>query len=629
MTLKPGPILAALQSADDLKKLSADELLQLADELRDFILDVVSVHPGHLGSSLGVVELSIALHYVFNTPYDRLIWDVGHQAYAHKILTGRRDVFHTNRQFGGISGFPKMSESEYDAFGVGHASTSVSAAFGMAVGSQLKGETNRHHIAVIGDGAMTGGMAMEGLNNAGVSNANLLVILNDNGIAIDKNVGALKEYLARITTSRGYNRFKDFTWKMLGKASKYGPNTQRLVQQVENAIKGSLLGGSNLFESMNFRYFGPVDGNDMGNMVKILSDIKNINGPKVLHIVTTKGKGFIQAENEQTKFHAPGQFDRNTGAIIKKESSGHTYQQVFGKTIVSLAEKNEKLLAITPAMPSGSALTEMMEKMPDRVFDVGIAEQHAVTFAAGLAVSGYKVFCTIYSTFLQRAYDQIIHDVALQQLPVVFCIDRAGLVGEDGATHHGVFDLAYMSAMPNMVVAAPINEIELRHMMLTASKYNDGPMSIRYPRAKGVMKVWETDIENVEIGKGRILAEGEDVVILSIGHAGNLATKAIQKLKKEGARIGHYDMRFQKPLDTALLEKAFKNYKHIISLEDGSLEGGLGSALMRFKNENSFSNPIHALGVPDQFIEHGSLNTLYEQCGFDTQSIYQKIKSLL
>ncbi len=631
MTLKPGPILATINSPVDLKRLGTAELLQLADEVRAFILDVVSVHPGHLGSSLGVVELSIALHQVFNTPYDRLIWDVGHQAYPHKILTGRRDLFHTNRQYGGISGFPKRTESEYDTFGVGHASTSISAAFGMAVASQLKGETDRHHIAVIGDGAMTGGMALEGLNNAGVSNANLLVILNDNGIAIDKSVGALKEYLLRIATSKGYNSFKDFTWKALGKASKFGPNTQRLVQQIENAVKGSLLSSSNLFESMNFRYFGPVDGNDLPKMVKVLSDIKNIKGPKVLHIMTTKGKGFEQAENEQTKFHAPGKFDRKTGVLITKSDAEnrHTYQEVFGKTILKLAEKNEKLLAITPAMPSGSALTEMMEKMPDRVFDVGIAEQHAVTFAAGLAADGFTPFCTIYSTFLQRAYDQVVHDVALQNLPVVFCVDRAGLVGEDGATHHGAFDLAYLSSIPNMTVAAPMTEVELRHMMFTASSNLKGPIAIRYPRAKGVLKKWDAEMEKLEIGKGRILNEGKKVVLLSLGHTGNFAQKAVEAFRAQDVEIGHYDLRFLKPLDTELLHRAFQNYDHIVSIEDASIHGGLGSALMHFRNEKNYQAQIRTLGIPDQFIEHGNLSELYHLCGYDVAGIGAVVNTLL
>lgn len=630
MTLKPGPLLAGINSPEDLKTLSTDQLVQLSKEVRDYILDVVSVHPGHLGSSLGVVELTVALHHVFNTPYDRLIWDVGHQAYPHKILTGRRDNFHTNRQFKGISGFPKRSESDFDAFGVGHSSTSISAAYGMAVASQLLGENDRHHIAVIGDGAMTGGMAMEGLNNAGVSKANLLVILNDNGIAIDKNVGALKEYLVRITTSRGYNRFKDFIWKALGKASRYGPNTQRLVQQIENAVKGSLLRSSNLFESMNFRYFGPVDGHDLSKMVKILSDIKQIRGPKILHIITTKGKGFKQAENDQTVFHAPGKFDRKTGDLIKKQADNSrlTYQEVFGHSLVELAEKNSKILAITPAMPSGSALNEMMEKMPDRVFDVGIAEQHAVTFAAGLAAGGFTPFCVIYSTFLQRAYDQVIHDVALQQLPVVFCIDRAGLVGEDGATHHGAFDLAYMSQIPNMIVAAPMNEEELRHMLFTASTYKKGPFAIRYPRAAGLMEKWDDPFETLEIGKGRPLRKGEKVALLSLGHAGNLAAEAATRLDQQGLRIGHYDMRFLKPLDSKLLHEAFTNYDHIITVEDGSLSGGLGTAVTHFKNRNNYQNNLQTLGIPDEFIEHGSLAQLYHLCGYDADGICRAVKSV-
>ncbi|MCB2206959.1 MAG: 1-deoxy-D-xylulose-5-phosphate synthase [Bacteroidetes bacterium] len=630
MTPKPGIILSRIDSPEELKKLQLGQLLQLAKELRDFILDITSVHPGHLGASLGVIELTIALHYIYNTPYDKLIWDVGHQAYAHKILTGRRDAFHTNRIWQGISGFPAIDESEYDAFGTGHSSTSISAALGMATASQLKGETDRRHIAVIGDGAITGGMAFEGFNNAGASNADILVILNDNGISIDKSTGALKDYLLKMATSKGYNAFKNFIWNLLGKASKPGTAMQRAISQFENAVKGSILKSSNMFESMNFRYFGPVDGNDVIKLVKVLADIKEIGGPKLLHIITTKGKGFEQAEKDQTKFHAPGKFDRNTGTPVDQslKKKYATYQEVFGKTIIEIAEKNEKVVAITPAMPTGSSLIEMMERMPDRVFDVGIAEQHAVTFSAGLAMSGMKPYCVIYSTFLQRAYDQLIHDVALQKLPVVFCVDRAGLVGEDGATHHGAFDLAYMNTVPNMIVAAPLNEAELRYMMFTASKYQGGPFSIRYPRNYGVLEKLEKELHKIEIGKGREIISGEKVAIISIGHAGNAGIKAASELFEEGINTGMVDMRFLKPIDKELLHKTFKKYTHIVTLEDGLMTGGLATVVKQFKNEFGYANPVTSLGIPDRFIMHGSIPELHKDCGFDVDSIKAHIQKI-
>ena len=585
MTPKTGTLLSRINSPEDLKKLRVDQLPLLAEELRDFILDITSVHPGHLGSSLGVVELTIALHYVYNTPYDKLIWDVGHQAYSHKILTGRKDVFHTNRKWQGISGFPSVEESEYDAFGTGHSSTSVSAILGMAVASRLKGENDRHHIAVIGDGAITGGMAFEGFNNAGAANADILVILNDNGISIDKSTGAL--------------------------------NSRKLQK------------GSNLFEAMNFKYFGPVDGNNVQKMIDMLKKVRKIDGPKLLHIVTTKGKGFEQAEKQQTRFHAPGRFDRKTGKLIHTDTKFATYQEVFGETIIEMAEQNDKIVAITPAMPTGSFLIDMMHLMPERIYDVGIAEQHAVTFSAGLAISGLKPFCVVYSTFLQRAYDQVIHDVALQKLPVVFCIDRAGLVGEDGATHHGAFDLAYMSNIPDMVVAAPLNEAELRHMMFTASVYKNGPFAIRYPRNFGVLESWKHDLHDLEIGIGREVILGEDVVIVSLGHAGNNAIKASVELTEEGINAGVVDMRFLKPIDEDLLHKIFKKYTYIITLEDGIINGGLGSAVMKFKNEYGYSGQVVPLGIPDEFILHGSIPELQRYCGFDPDSIKSTVRMLL
>lgn len=630
MNPEPGSLLASINTPHDLRRLDKSQLNELCDELRSFILDVTSVHPGHLGSSLGVVELTVALHYVYNTPDDKLIWDVGHQAYGHKILTGRCAQFHTNRQYKGLSGFPKRVESEYDAFGVGHASTSVSATLGMAVASKLKGEFKRKHIAVIGDGAMTGGLALEGMNNAGVSNADILVILNDNGISIDKNVGALKEYLTRMATSKAYNRFKNSVWNVLGKVSRYGPNTQRLAQQIENAIKGTILRKSNLFEAMNFRYFGPVDGNDVQKLVRVLSDISHIGGPKILHIITTKGKGFKRAEEEQTIYHAPGLFDRETGDLIKgvTDASFLSYQEVFGKTLLELAKGEDRIVAITPAMPSGSALNYMMDAFPERVFDVGIAEEHAVTFAAGLAAEGLIPFCTIYSTFLQRAYDQVIHDVAIQNLPVVFCIDRAGLVGEDGATHHGAFDLAYMSGIPNMVVAAPMDLNALRNLMFTAANYRQGPMSIRYPRKKAMAVNYDTSFEQVEIGKGRMLQSGERVVVLSIGDVGNAVTHVCAALAVEGMLIGHMDMQFLQPIDEDLLHQAFKNYPSVITIEDGSVKGGLGDAVLRFKNKHGYTGKVIQMGIPGKFIEHGTLNELYTECGFSENQLKALVQIL-
>ncbi len=584
---KPGPLLATIDSPDDLKKLTEEQLPLLAKELRDFILDVVSVHPGHLGSSLGVVELSIALHYIFNTPYDRLIWDVGHQAYAHKILTGRRDVFHTNRQFKGISGFPSRSESEYDTFGTGHASTSISAALGMAVASELNGEKNRSHIAVIGDGAMTGGMAIEGLNNAGVSHANLLIILNDNNIAIDKNTGVIKEAFLR---------------------------------------------SSNLFEAFHFSYFGPVDGNDIPQLLSALWEIKKIEGPKLLHITTTKGKGFEEAEKKQTLFHAPGRFDRKTGALVAEDPENRiTYQEVYGRTLLELAQKDEKIVAITPAMPSGSALGFMMKVFPERVFDVGIAEQHAVTFSAGLAAAGYTPFCTVYSTFLQRAYDQVIHDVALQKLPVIFGIDRAGLVGADGATHHGVFDMAFLNSIPNMVVAAPMNEVDLRQMMFTASQYRQGPFALRYPRGYGFMKAseWQQPFGIMEIGKGKQIKAGDTVAIISLGQPGNFALEASRQLEVENIHPAVFDLRFLKPWDETLLHKIFRQFKYILTIEDGIIRGGMGSSLAAYASLHNYSNKMVNLGIPDRFIEHGSKSDLYRLCGMDVNSIKSAVKKLL
>ncbi len=615
----------------DLKKLDPQDLTMVSDDLRKFIIDVVSSNPGHFGASLGVVELTIALHYVFNTPKDTIIWDVGHQAYGHKILTGRRKIFHTNRKYKGISGFPKLKESPHDCFGVGHSSTSISAALGMAVGSGLNNEKDRQFIAVIGDGSMTGGLAFEGLNNAGIQNSNLLVILNDNNIAIDPNVGALKEYLLDITTSQTYNKIKDELWHLLGKISKISPKAREAAQKIEHGLKTALLKHSNLFESMNFRYFGPVDGHDVIYLARILKDLKQLPGPKLLHVRTIKGKGFPQAEMNQTIWHAPGLFDKNTGELLKVRSDKPVpprYQDVFGHTILELAEKNEKIVGITPAMPTGCSLNIMMEKMPERTFDVGIAEQHAVTFSAGLAVKGMVPFCNIYSSFLQRAYDQVIHDVALQDLNVVFCIDRGGLVGDDGATHHGFFDIAFMRTIPNMTVSAPMNEEELRNLMYTAQLNKKGPFSIRYPRGNGVMADWHRAFRKIPIGKGRKLRDGSDVAILSIGHPGNFAAAACIELEKHNISAAHFDMRFVKPLDQELLHSVFKKHTRIITVEDGMVTGGFGTAILEFMSENNYRANIVRLGIPDKFTDQGTLEELYAECGFDKAGIIRTAKKL-
>ncbi|MEA1897077.1 MAG: 1-deoxy-D-xylulose-5-phosphate synthase [Bacteroidota bacterium] len=615
----------------DLRKFKREDLSKISKELREFIIDVVSTNTGHFGASLGVVELTIALHYVFNTPYDQIIWDVGHQAYGHKILTGRKNNFHTNRKYKGISGFPKRTESEYDSFGVGHSSTSISAALGMAVAAAKKQE-DRQVIAVIGDGAMTAGLAFEGLNNAGIENTNLLVILNDNKIAIDPNVGALNEYLLDITTSPTYNKIKDEVWNLLGKMSTLGPKTRSLVQQLEGGLKSTLLKQSNMFEALNFRYFGPVDGHDVGYLTQVLNDLKNIPGPKLLHCLTTKGKGFKQAELHQTAFHAPGKFNKITGEILKVKTDKPQpllYQEVFGHTVLELAEKNEKIVGITPAMPSGSSLNIMMNKMPDRTFDVGIAEQHAVTFSAGLASQGMIPFCNIYSTFMQRAYDQVIHDVALQKLNVVFCLDRGGLVGSDGATHHGAYDLAYFRAIPNMTVSAPMDEEELRNLMYSAQLGGKGPFSIRYPRGSGIMVDWKKPFKEIPVGKGRLISKGDDIAILSIGYAGNLVQDAVEKLKQQNIQVTHYDMRFVKPIDESILHKVGENFKHVITVEDGTIIGGLGGAVLEFFSDKGYSTQVKRLGIPDKFIDHGTQMELYKECGFDPESIQKLAMKLV
>ncbi|MGW8122303.1 1-deoxy-D-xylulose-5-phosphate synthase [Roseivirga echinicomitans] len=633
MLIQPGKLLSKIDSPDDLKKLDQADLVQVCDELRQFIIDNVSVYGGHFGASLGVVELTVALHYVFNTPTDQLVWDVGHQAYGHKILTGRRDTFHTNRIYKGLSGFPKRKESEYDTFGVGHSSTSISAALGMAMANQYK-KDNRHHIAVIGDGAMTGGLAFEAMNHAGVSNSNLLIILNDNCMSIDPNVGALKDYLTDVTTSQTYNRVKDDVWNLLSKFSKFGKSAQEIISKVENSMKSMLLKQSNLFESLNLRYFGPVDGHDVHHLTSVMTDLMNIPGPKILHCVTVKGKGYKPAEEgNATTWHAPGKFDKVTGKVFKKvidKPEAPKYQDVFGHTLVELAEKNDKIMGITPAMPSGSSMNIMMKAMPDRAFDVGIAEQHAVTFSAGLATQGLIPFCNIYSTFMQRAYDQVIHDACIQNLPVNFCLDRAGFSGADGPTHHGAYDIAYMRCIPNMIIASPMNEAELRNLMYTAQLPREGEaFTIRYPRGEGVMPEWRTEMEKITFGTGRKIADGKDVAVLTIGHIGNYVTTVRETLSKEGLTPAHYDMRFVKPLDEELLHDIFRNFKKVVTVEDGCIMGGFGSAILEFMADNNYNAQIKRLGIPDAIIEHGTQEQLHAECNFDEAGIANAVRELM
>lgn len=631
MEISPGPLLKTINSPADLKKLDRTQLHQVSDELRQYIVDVVSVHGGHFAASLGVVELTVALHYVFNTPHDQLVWDVGHQAYGHKILTGRRDQFDTIRKKNGLSGFPKRSESEYDTFGVGHSSTSISAALGMAMASHYKGEDDRQHVAIIGDGAMTAGEAFEAMNHAGIEKSNLLIILNDNCMSIDPNVGALKEYLTDITTSQTYNKFRDDFWKALGKlpGKKF---SRKMVSKIETSLKGMVSKSSNLFESLNIRYFGPIDGHNITKLVDTLRDMKDIPGPKLLHIKTVKGKGYELAEKDQTKWHAPGLFDKITGEIYKKKfdiPQPPKYQDVFGNTIIELAEKNDKIMGVTPAMPSGCSLKYMMEKMPNRAFDVGICEQHSVTLSAGLATQGMRVFCNIYSSFMQRAYDQVIHDVAIQNLPVVFCLDRAGLVGEDGATHQGAYDIAYMRCIPNMIVSAPMNESELRNLMYTAQlETTKNPFVIRYPRGQAVKADWKTEMKEIKIGTGRKLKDGEEIAILSFGHPGNFAAEAIRDVKKECLNPAHYDIRFVKPMDEELLHEVFRKFSKIITVEDGTVIGGFGSAILEFMNAHHYKADVKILGIPDAIIEHASQKQQHQEVGIDAPHIADAIREI-
>lgn len=632
MEYKAGPLLSKINSPSDLKKYSISDLPEISKQLRQYIVDIVSEKGGHFGASLGVVELTVALHYVLNTPDDQLVWDVGHQAYGHKILTGRRDVFHTNRVFGGISGFPKRSESEYDTFGVGHSSTSIGGALGMAIASAIKNE-DRQHVAVIGDGSMTAGQAFEALNHAGDTNANILVILNDNCMSIDPNVGALKRYLTDITTSQTYNSVKDEVWNILGKVSKLGPNAQKMAQTMEHAMKSFFLEQSNYFESLNFRYFGPVDGHDSIHLAKTIKDLMDIPGPKILHCVTEKGHGYKPAmDGDTTKWHAPGLFNKDTGEIIRTVSTDPKppkYQDVFGKTIIELAKNNEKVVGVTPAMPTGCSLKFMMEEMPDRAFDVGIAEQHAVTFSAGMATQGLVPFCNIYSSFMQRAFDQVVHDVALQDLNVVLCLDRAGLVGADGPTHHGAYDLAYFRCIPKMTISAPMDEWELRNLMYTSQLENQGPFVIRYPRGNGVKVDWQSEMKEVKIGTSRYLRKGDKIAVISLGHVGNMVVDVCESFKDQGIELGHVDLRFVKPLDKTLLLEVFNHYDSIITIEDGCIQGGMGSALLEFMAENNCLKPMVRLGIPDEFIEHGTQGELHQACGYDRESLEQTIHKVL
>ncbi|MES2701096.1 MAG: 1-deoxy-D-xylulose-5-phosphate synthase [Bacteroidota bacterium] len=626
-----GPLLSRINTPEDLRKLGKSELQQVCNELRHFIIDCVSVHGGHFGASLGVVELTVALHYVFNTPDDQLVWDVGHQAYGHKILTGRRQVFHTNRKYGGLSGFPKRSESEYDTFGVGHSSTSISAALGMAIASHQKREFHRKHIAVIGDGAMTAGLPFEALNHAGVCNADVLIILNDNNMSIDPNVGGLKEYLTDITTSHTYNKVRDDIWNILGKLPT--KEFQRMASKIEASVKGIVSKSSNLFEALGLRYFGPIDGHNVVKLAETLKGLHDIPGPKLLHIKTVKGKGYELAEKDQTLWHAPGTFDKITGKINKKVVTvpePPKYQDVFGHTIIELAEKNPLIMGITPAMPSGCSLKYMMDAMPDRAIDVGIAEQHAVTLSAGMATQGLKVFCNIYSSFMQRAYDMVIHDVAIQKLPVIFCLDRAGLVGDDGPTHHGAYDLAFMRCIPNLVVAAPMNESELRNMMYTAQlAENDMPYVIRYPRGQGVMPEWRTPMQKIEHGTARRICDGQEVAILTIGHPGNFAVSACKQLAEDDLLPAHYDMRFVKPLDEVMLHEIAQRFTKIVTVEDGTVVGGFGSAVLEFMAQHNYTPEVKILGIPDRIVEHGKPEELHRECGYDAKAIADAVREMV
>ncbi|REL39103.1 1-deoxy-D-xylulose-5-phosphate synthase [Rhodohalobacter sp. SW132] len=628
----PGPLLGKINSPDDLKKLKPEQLQDLCDELREFIIDTVSVYGGHFGASLGVIELTVALHYTYNTPTDKLIWDVGHQAYGHKILTGRREDFYTNRKYKGLSGFPNRSESEYDAFGVGHSSTSISAGLGMAIARDLD-KSGKKIVSVIGDGAMTGGMAFEAMNNAGALKSDMLVVLNDNNMSIDPNVGALKEYLAEITTTKTFNKLRDEIYDLLGHLKGAGEKMRKVASKLERAATAAITPGA-LFQALGFKYYGPVDGHNVDALRRHLEDLRTVSGPKLLHIVTVKGKGFAPAEREQTKWHAQSSpFDKITGKSLPQKTTSSNqppkYQDVFGEALVELAAKNENIVAMTPAMPSGSSLWPMMKTFPDRAFDVGIAEQHAVTFAAGLAAEGKKAFAALYSTFLQRAYDQVIHDVAIQNLPVVFCIDRAGLVGADGPTHHGLYDVSYLRAVPNLIVSSPMDEQDLRDMMYTASEYENAAWAIRYPRGRSTGMEVREEFKKTEIGKGRVIREGGKVAVLSFGPIGNYVSEATNTLAAEGIETGHFDMRYAKPLDTEMIDYVLARYDQIITIEDGTKLGGFGSAVAEYVAEKGVGVPVKIMGTPDTIIEHGTQRELHDEVGLGPDGIVKEVRKRL
>lgn len=623
-------LLKSINTPDDLRRLGVDELPEVCKELRQKIIDELSCNPGHFGSSLGVIELTVALHYVFNTPYDRIVWDVGHQAYGHKILTGRREAFCTNRKLNGIRPFPSPEESEYDTFTCGHASNSISAALGMAVAAKKHKENDRHVVAIIGDGSMSGGLAFEGLNNASSTPNNLLIILNDNNMAIDRSVGGMKQYLLNLQMSEGYNRIRYKISQMFHKWGILNEERRKSLIRFNNSLKSMLVQQQNVFEGMNIRYFGPVDGHDVASLTRVLKEIKDMQGPKLLHIHTTKGKGFEPAEKAATIWHAPGIFDKETGERIVADTQGlpPLFQDVFGNTLLELAQQNEKIVGVTPAMPSGCSMNILMKAMPERGFDVGIAEGHAVTFSGGMAKDGLLPFCNIYSSFMQRAYDNVIHDVAIQKLNVVLCLDRAGLVGEDGPTHHGAFDLAYMRPIPNLTIASPYNEHELRHLMYTAQLPGKGPFVIRYPRGRGTKTDWKCTFEEVKIGKGRLLKPGKDIAVISLGPIGNFAEEAIRCAEAETRiSIAHYDLRFLKPLDEGMLHEIGKKFHRIITIEDGVLKGGMGSAILEFMSDNGYTPTVQRVGIPDHFVQHGPIKDLYRICGMDTEGIYHKIVS--
>ena len=623
-------LLKSIDTPEDLRNLKVEQLPEVCKELRQKIIDELSCNPGHFASSLGVVELTVALHYIFNTPYDRIVWDVGHQAYGHKILTGRRDAFHTNRKLNGIRPFPSPKESEYDTFTCGHASNSISAALGMAVAAKHKGEDNRHVVAVIGDGSMGGGLAFEGLNNTSSTPNNLLIILNDNNMAIDRSVGGMKQYLLNLQTSESYNRFRYKASRLLHKWGILNDSRRKSLIRFNNSLKSMLAQQQNVFEGMNIRYFGPIDGHDVNGLAKVLKDIKDMQGPKLLHIHTTKGKGFEPAEKAATIWHAPGKFDKETGERLVADTEGMPplYQEVFGHTLLELARMNDKIVGVTPAMPSGCSMNILMKEMPERGFDVGIAEGHAVTFSGGMAKDGLIPFCNIYSSFMQRAYDNIIHDVAIHKQHVVFCLDRAGLVGEDGPTHHGAFDLAYLRSIPNLTIASPMNEHELRKLMFTAQLPDKGPFAIRYPRGRGVLVDWHCPMKEVEIGKGRKLKDGKDIAVLSLGPIGNEATKAIKLAEAQSNKsIAHYDLRFLKPLDEKILDEIGKNFDFIVTIEDGVLKGGMGSAILEYMADHDYTPTVRRIGLPDSFVQHGSPKELYQICGMDAENIKKTLLS--